>query len=155
MYSRPSVIVRLAVLVVASVLAAAVGACTPSLECFEAGYSGTYVDHSGAVAITVSSTELIISNNSPYPIYHEIFPNELLRLIEWGPCENPSECPELRTDPEDVKRYDLHSLVYEDERHFTVFWWHLSEPEAGLILSSKELGVEWIEVELPARVACE
>ena len=60
MYSYSAIVLRLDALAEASVLAAAVGACSSSLDCFEVGYFGTHLDESGQVKITVSSTKLIM-----------------------------------------------------------------------------------------------
>ena len=102
--------------------------------------------------VKVNSTEVIISNGSPHPIFHSIFPTEFLSRIEWGPCENPAECPEMRIDPGGIKRHDLNPLAFDDSKTFTVFWWHISDPEVGLIFSSFDM--DTMEVKFPTRVLC-
>ena len=152
MDSDDAITLRLALLVQALVLVASLGACSNSAECFEPSYSKTYLDQSGSIMIEVNSAEIVISNGSPYPIYHEIFPTEFLSRIEWGPCEDLGECSELRIDPGELRRHDLQPLGFDDSRTLRVFWWHLSEPEAGLVFSSYEM--ESLEVEFPSRVSC-
>lgn len=102
----------------------------------------------GSVAITLSTTpfgyptkapmtiliegdELVFSNNTEAPILVEAFPQELLAVIEWGPCSDQRNCPELVVLPGQTKKTKLNRIVSPNTDIITVFWWNISEQDGG------------------------
>jgi len=106
-----------------------------------------------AVYVEVNSDELIVYNNTPFPIYYAIFSTKDLDSIEWGPCEHADKCPDLKIDPGEARHEDLSLFRNDVERPFTVFWWHIFDPEAELAVDY--VGVQIIHADLPPRVTCE
>ena len=145
-------VLRLVGLIGASVIATTAAACSSPVECFESGYSQNYSARVGEVSVSVTSDELAINNNTPYPIYHAVFTAEVLPLVFWVPCEDPSACPDLRIESGQELQFDLRFLAEDSEGPLTVFWWHLDEPDTQITVDYS--GVQDIEVQLPSRAAC-
>ena len=153
MNTRQFTVIRLAILGLASALVLGLGGCSAQQECYEQGYSRSYSNRSAAVYVTVNSDELIVYNDTPYPIYHSTFSTKYLDSIEWGPCDRPDECPDLKIDPSEARHEDLSLFRNDVERSVTVFWWHIFDPEAELDVDY--VGVQIIHADLPPRVPCE
>lgn len=103
--------------------------------------------------MTVNSNELILVNDTPYPVYHE----EFIDVIEWRPCDRPEDCPEVRIEPGEAGHIDLRSFGNEAEDPIWVYWWHIIDPgtELDTELDVDSHFVQLILIDLPPRVRCE
>ena len=81
------------------------------------------------VSIQINSGELVFTNHTVSPVLFEAFPQELLAVIEWGPCDNPMICPDLVVQPEATKKLKLNQIVNRDTKILVIFWWQLLEKE--------------------------
>ena len=153
MNPRQLSITRFAALTVVPMLSMVLYACSAPLDCFEQGYGRSYSNQGAAVYVTVDSNELVLVNDTPYPIYHESISSELIDIIEWGPCDRPDDCPEIRIEPGETGRIDLRTFGNEAEGPVWVYWWHISEPGTDIDVSYE--GVKLILADLPPRVKCE
>ena len=151
---RHATVIRFALLVSAIAVSLGLAGCTAPAKCFEQGYYRSYSNRSAGVYVEVNSKELILYNDTQYPIYHVEFPTEFLDNIEWGPCDDRDECPELKIEPSQARHdSDFHLYWDEIEGSVTVFWWHIFDP--GTELDVDYAGVQLIEIDLPPRVPCE
>ena len=87
------------------------------------------VDTSGVerevISAWLENDQLHISNNSDKDIYYEVFPEEMLALIEWAPCDDILTCQDQRLKPEDKVSIPIGQIVTKDTRRITVFYWNL------------------------------
>ena len=76
------------------------------------------------VTATIDGKVLVITNNTEKSIHYQIFPTEILPVIEWAPCIAPDNCPaEQKIDSGDEKRIAVKSIAGEETEYITVFWW--------------------------------
>lgn len=83
------------------------------------------------VSVIVSGDELIITNNTTSAIYYVVFPQEILPLIEWAPCQHPADCAEIKIEAGQSVQLSLHIIADANTTIITVFWWHLIEKTDG------------------------
>lgn len=81
------------------------------------------------VSIQINSGELVFTNHTISPVLFEAFPQELLAMIEWGPCDNPKICPDLVVQPQETKKLKLKQIVNRDTKILMIFWWQLLEKD--------------------------
>jgi hypothetical protein len=107
------------------------------------------VPYEGApVTVTIRKGVLVIANNGIDDIYFQIFPTEILPVIEWAPCIAPETCPaEQQVSPGGEKRIALKTIVRNDTESITLFWWRYLEKKPGA--SVPPLEMEEIQVILP------
>ena len=93
------------------------------------------VDTSGVeregISAWVEDDQLHLSNNSDKDIYYEVFPEEMLALIEWAPCEDVQACQDQRLMPEEKVSLPIKRITTKDTLRITVFYWHLEAHETG------------------------
>lgn len=93
-----------------------------------------------SVTAVIDGKTLVITNNSQKTIFHQIFPTDLLAVIEWAPCIAPESCSDdQRIDPGDEKRTAVKSIVGEDTESITVFWWTYLEKLPGASVPPMEM----------------
>jgi hypothetical protein len=92
------------------------------------------------VTAAIDGKVLVITNNTEKTIYHQIFPTEILPVIEWAPCIAPDSCPaEQKIDPGDEKRIAVKSIAGEETESITVFWWTYLEKVPGASVPPLEM----------------
>lgn len=100
------------------------------------------------VTAVVDGKMLFIANNSEHTIYLQIFPTDILPVIEWAPCIAPETCPdEQRIDPRSEKRINLRDIVRDQTVSITVFWWIYLEKAPGATVA--QIKMDEIVVPLP------
>lgn len=82
-------------------------------------------DTSEPVSVRTDSSNLYISNNSSSDIYFEAFPQELLAVIEWAPCDSPEKCQDKLMKPKSEISISNKRIAGRDTMTITVFWWNL------------------------------
>ena len=83
-----------------------------------------YPDSSAPVRVTVlSRDEFTISNHSALPIYYQVFPTELLPLIDWAPCESDETCRQIQISPSQIMTFQFESIAERDTESISIFWW--------------------------------
>lgn len=83
-----------------------------------------YPDSSAVVQVTViSKDEFRLSNHSALPVYYQVFPTELLPLIDWAPCETDETCREIQILPSQSLTFRFEEVAERATKSITVFWW--------------------------------
>lgn len=82
------------------------------------------------VLIWIESNKLFVANNSEDIVYFEAFPNEVLSVIEWGPCDDPESCKNKALLPGEEKSLSINRIVNRDTTGITVVCWNLEESES-------------------------
>ena len=83
-----------------------------------------YPDSSAVVQVTViSKDEFTLSNHSALPVYHQVFPTELLPLIDWAPCETDETCRQIQILPSQSLTFRFEEVAERATISITVFWW--------------------------------
>ncbi|MCH7663736.1 MAG: hypothetical protein IH859_07695 [Chloroflexi bacterium] len=83
-----------------------------------------YPNSSAVVQVTVLSREkFALSNHSALPIYYQVFPTELLPLIDWAPCETDESCREIQILPSQSLTFRFDDTAQRDTESISVFWW--------------------------------
>jgi len=83
------------------------------------------------VSVATIGDELAISNNTPETIYYVVFPQEILPLIEWAPCQHPDNCPQDRIEAGQRVHLPLKTVANADTNTVVIFWWHLVKNPEG------------------------
>ena len=128
-------------------------ACTSVFPCGEDAETIVYSIPDWQVVVTVTGEKLSITNETPLPIYHKIFPEYILQLLEWGPCMEPNECPGARIDPRETRLFTRSSLTDRNEREFTVYWWYIDDPATGERIWPLQMGST--KVSFPSGLGCD
>ena len=101
-----------------------------------------------SVTAAVDGKMLVIANNGENAIYQQVFPSDILPVIEWAPCIAPETCPaEQRIDPGNEKQINLREFVSEQTESITVFWWVYLEKAPGATVPPMEM--DEIRVPMP------
>jgi len=75
------------------------------------------------VRVQVSSTDILIVNETSQAVFYAIFETEILTRIEWGPtCTDQN-----RILPKGSVRIPLKSDSFEPSGEANIFWWHQGE----------------------------
>ena len=144
---------RAVLLVPVLVVILSASACTSLFPCGEDAETIVYSIPDWQVVVTVTGDKLSITNETPLPIYHKIFPEYILQLIEWGPCMEPDECPDARIDPQETRLFTRSSLTDRNEREFTVYWWYINDPATGDRIWPLQMGST--EISFPSGPGCD
>ena len=126
---------------------------TIAAQCADPISTVTFSEPDSDVVVSVTGSELVILNRSRLPIYHEIFSEYILDLLEWGPCSDPSDCPQARIEPGATRSYQWQELFHKPENHFTVYWWLIDDPDTGEHIWPLVMGA--IDIEFEGRPVCE
>ena len=86
--------------------------------------AAVYPDSSSPVQVNVLSREQFsISNHTALPIYYQVFPTELLPLIDWAPCHTDESCQNIQIPPSESLTFQFENVAERDSESITVFWW--------------------------------
>jgi hypothetical protein len=86
-----------------------------------------YPDANAPVVVTITSPdEFTISNHSAAPVYTQVFPTELLPLIDWAPCPSLDACAGQSIAPGASRTIAFADIAERDTESITVFWWQMA-----------------------------
>lgn len=89
-----------------------------------------YPAASAPVQITVlSPDQFAVTNHTLAPIYYQLFPTELLPLIDWASCESPAACQDVQILPEASISFPFSTIKDKGSESISLFWWHIFEDQ--------------------------
>lgn len=83
-----------------------------------------YPGSSAPVQVTVlSSDQFTINNQTAVPIYYQVFPTDLLPLIDWAPCESDKTCLQIIILVSQSITLQFESVAGRDTQSISIYWW--------------------------------
>lgn len=79
--------------------------------------------------IVLSTDEFVVTNHTLAPIYYQLFPTEILPLIDWASCESPAACQDVQILPEQSKTFPFSGIQDKGSESISLFWWHILEDQ--------------------------